>query len=153
MGILHLANINFEWELETRSSLSLKEGFQTHPNFLQLQFLPLLFADKEDGVALTHLPPPGYLKSLEKLGFELPSLHLLDEENLTYDRVESWGWSLSVERWADQCNLLYAPPPFVTIRELASKIFALNPSNASASKAAQPPKILRTYCAKYDTGS
>lgn len=146
MGILHLANINFEWELETHSSLSLKEAFQVHPNFLQLQFLPLLFAGKEAGALVTHLPPESYLMSLEAMGLELPSLHLMDEKDLPYDRIESWGWSESVEKWADHQNLLYAPPPFLKIRELASKTFAFTHSpNLPGAKLLHTPAEVESW--------
>ena len=126
MAILHLANIFFEWELETGCKLELKKSFYLHPNFLQLQFLPLLFAHHKDGVAVTHFPPPSYIKSLERLGFNLPSIHLIDEPPTCYDRIESWGWSHIVAKWANLKGLMYTPPSFRIIKTHASKEFAFS---------------------------
>lgn len=128
MSILHLANVFFEWELETRSQHELKESFYLHPNFMQLQFLPLLFAHHEDGVAVTHFPPTSYIKYLESLGFKLPAIHLIEDPPTSYDHVESWGWSQIVERWADSKGLMYTPPPFQAVQDIASKAFAFSHS-------------------------
>ena len=70
MSKLFLANTSFELELEN-PSLDLKTIFQKHPNFLQLQFLPVLFAKEKDYVVVTAYPPDEYLLSLEKRGFKV----------------------------------------------------------------------------------
>ena len=126
MGILHLANIFFEWEFARPFKLELKKSFYLHPHFLQLQFLPLLFADQKDGVAVTHFPPSAYLKSLERLGLKLPAIHLIDDPPRCYERVESWGWSQTIKKWADSHGIAYNPPPFQAIAPLASKEFAFS---------------------------
>jgi hypothetical protein len=114
---LHIANVNFEWELETRSPLPLKEAFSVHPNFLQLQFIPFLYAPEGDGVVVTHHPPEGYLED------KAARLHLFDEEITGYDRIETWGWSEAIKRWT---HLPYPIP--IKLRELASKVFAFTHS-------------------------
>ncbi|NGX51326.1 MAG: [Butirosin acyl-carrier protein]--L-glutamate ligase [Chlamydiae bacterium] len=117
MKRLHIANVNFEWELETRSNLSLKEAFSVHPNFLQLQFLPFLYAPEGDGVVVTHPPPAGYLDD------KPARLHLFDETITGYDKIETWGWSDAIKRWT---TLPYVIPS--RLRELASKAFAFTHS-------------------------
>ena len=117
MKTLHIANVNFEWELETQSQLSLQEAFGVHPNFLQLQFIPFLYAPEGDGVVVTHHPPKEYLED------KTATLHLFDEKITGYDRIETWGWSEAISRWTD---LPYVIPE--KLRELASKVFAFTHS-------------------------
>lgn len=117
MKTLHIANVNFEWELETKSQLSLKEAFEIHPNFLQLQFIPFLYAPKGDGVVVTHRPPKGYLDD------KAATLHTFDEQITGYEQIETWGWSEAISRWTD---LPYIVPE--KLRELASKVFAFTHS-------------------------
>ncbi|MCB1109659.1 MAG: ATP-grasp domain-containing protein [Chlamydiia bacterium] len=114
MKTLHICNVNFEWELETHSSLGLKESFMVHPNFLQLQFLPFLYANEGDGMVVTHHPPqvPDHL-----------TLHTYEETVEGYDRLETWGWSKAIQKWAP----LPHPVP-QHLRELASKTFAFTHS-------------------------
>lgn len=130
MRSLHIANVNFEWELKEKLLLLPQQSFATHPYFLQLQFLPLLYAKSTDGVAVTHLPPSAYLTSLEKIRSPLPTLHLFGEPlERHYEKIESWGWSQSVKRWADTQKLFYHPPPFPLIYEMASKLFPFTHSS------------------------
>ncbi|MCB1107612.1 MAG: hypothetical protein KDK76_05920 [Chlamydiia bacterium] len=114
MKTLHVCNVNYEWELETRSFLGLKESFMVHPNFLQLQFLPFLYANDGDGVVVTHYPlsiPPHL------------NIHLFEDQIEGYDSIETWGWSKAIERWT---KLPYRVPDH--LREMASKAFAFTHS-------------------------
>ncbi len=114
MKTLHICNVNFEWELETHSSTEIKESFMIHPNFLQLQFLPFLYANKGDGVVVTHLPSeiPNHL-----------NVHLFEDKIEGYDRIETWGWSEAIEKWTD---LPYSVPKHLS--EMASRTFSFTHS-------------------------
>jgi len=145
MKTLHICNVNFEWELETRSKLSVKEAFLTHPTFLQLQFLPFLYAKEGDGVVVTHLPPnpPSHL-----------TIHLFDEEVSGYDQIDTWGKSEAIKRWT---SLPYYVPEH--LRDLTSKVFAFTHSpNLPGSRLLRSkeeleeflneppyPKVIKTY--------
>src|SRR3990167_44210 len=128
MTILYIGNTNFEWELETNSKLSLIEGFQIHPNFMQLQFLPLLYGNSNNHIAVTHMPSPIYLEELKRLGFSLPKIDLFEPNERSYEKIESWGWSRNIKKWADQKEIEYSPPPFPIIKEHASKVFSFSHS-------------------------
>ena len=129
MTILYIANTNFEWELETNSKFSLVQGFHIHPNFLQLQFLPLLYGNSSNHVAVTHMPPPTYLEELQRLGFSPPKIDLFESKDTqSYEKIESWGWSRNIKKWADKREIDYSPPPFPIIKEHASKVFSFSHS-------------------------
>lgn len=129
MTILYIGNTNFEWELETNSKFSLMQGFQIHPNFLQLQFLPLLYGNSNNDIAVTHMPPLTYLEELKRLGFSLPKIRLFDsDETHSYEKIESWGWSKNIKKWAEKREIDYSPPPFPIIKEHASKVFSFSHS-------------------------
>ena len=91
MSLLHIANTNFEAELASSEPLAITTSIQTHPIFMQLQFLPLIYGDSKDGLAVTHAPHPS---------FNTPQWHLFDEKNFPYDKVESWGASRNIAAWA-----------------------------------------------------
>lgn len=114
MKTLHICNVNFEWDLGANSKLGLKESFMVHPNFMQFQFLPLLYGKEGDGVVVTH-PPPIKIGKM--------NIHLFDEKVTGYDRIETWGWSKRIEEWTD---LPYEVPP--CLREVASKKFSFTHS-------------------------
>jgi len=108
MKILHIANTDFEDELlnQKRSALNLIH--------LQLQFLPTLYADPEDGIGVTHLPieatsSPFYLLSCDKC---------------PYSQVESWGASREIAQWAKGHRLQYSMPPWEVVRTVNSKEFS-----------------------------
>ena len=128
MGVLHIANTDFEWELKTGNTYPLEEGLYRHPYFLQLQYLPLLYANEEDGVLLTHRPPKTYLNYLKKRGFLLPKIHLFHDTHFPYESVESWGWSNNVKTWATEHRLIYNPPPMHYVKMLTSKVFSFTHS-------------------------
>ena len=53
---VYIANTNFEFELAQPTTLSLQESWRKRPHCLQLQFIPLLFAESTDTVAVLHYP-------------------------------------------------------------------------------------------------
>ncbi len=113
--MLHIANTSFELELAEEQIPDISVLIQSHPIFLQLQFLPLLYARPEDGMAVTHTPSPA---------FTTPRWHLLEETQLPYDRVESWGASRAIKVWADKRGLSYAMPPWDVVKLVNSKAFS-----------------------------
>lgn len=117
MKKLHIGNVNFEWELKTRSTLPFKQAFLVHPNFLQLQFLPLLYADATDDILITHLPQK-----------PTPNLKLIAETDFANDKLETWGWSQTAKTWAEKVGAIYEPPPFPIVRDVASKVFSFTHS-------------------------
>lgn len=110
--MLHIANTDLEFELTQTQDIPLEQALRRNRIVHQLQFLPLLYKAKEDGVCVTDAPMDG------------PSCHLLSETDLNYDRVESWGASRTVAKWAKQHNLSYDMPPWDVIKEVNSKAFS-----------------------------
>jgi hypothetical protein len=117
MTILHIANANFESELSASKPTTVAALIQSHPIFLQLQFLPLLYAGPDDAVAVTHAPSTFF-----------PRVHLLDEKNFSYEGVESWGASPSVAAWAEKRKLDYAMPRWDVVKQVNSKVFSFGES-------------------------
>ncbi len=135
MKTLHVCNVNFEWELEHRSKLGIKDSFLVHPNYLQLQFLPFLYAKPGDGVVVTHRPseaPDGI------------AVHLFEETIGGYDALDTWGWSKAIERWSP---LPYKVPD--CLREVASKAFAFTHSpNLPGAKLLHHPEEVKAWIAE-----
>jgi len=115
MSLLHIANANFESELASDQSTTVAALIQSHPIFLQLQFLPLLYAQPDDGIAVTHAPS-SFVRGC----------HLLDEKTFPYERVESWGASRCIAAWAKKRNLAYNMPEWNTVKQVNSKAFSFS---------------------------
>jgi hypothetical protein len=129
MPKLHIANTFFEWELETQQKLSLNEAFLQHPIFLQLQFLPVLYADPEDAIVLSDPPPSDYASSLKSLGILNPRHFILDEKIPFPDTdIESWGPSLLIAAWAKKNSLTYSIPDWNVAKKVHSKLFSFDHS-------------------------
>jgi hypothetical protein len=125
MPNLHIANTSFEWELAQSHIPSLLSAMQQHPIYLQLQFLPFLYADSKDGVLVTHQPPDEFWEALSKLKIKPAKLHLLsDPGELPYKQVLSWGASRSVAAWSKTHKLPYASPSWDAICQSNSKEFS-----------------------------
>lgn len=116
MLFLHIANTNFEAELAANRPTTVAALIQSHPIFMQLQFLPLLYAEPGDGIAVTHAPSPFF-----------PGCHLLEENHFPYERVESWGASPSIAIWAEK-KLAYAMPDWEVVKLVNSKAFSFSQS-------------------------
>lgn len=117
MPVLHIANANFESELASPDSMTVEALIQRHPIFLQLQFLPLLYAAPEDGLAVTHNPWPSSKQC-----------HLFNETHFPYKRIESWGASPSVAAWAGKKKLAYSMPDWNVVKQVNSKAFSFTES-------------------------
>jgi hypothetical protein len=119
MPLLHIANANFEAELASEKPAAIATWIQSHPIFLQLQFLPLIYAEPGDGIAITHAPHPD---------FKMPKWHLLGEKHFSYEQIESWGASRSLAAWAEKKKVPYAMPDWEVVKRVNSKAFSFNES-------------------------
>ena len=129
MDKLHIANTFFEWELETAPKMSLSEAFLQHPIFRQLQFLSILYADKNDFVLLSDLPDASYWEDLSAKGIAIPPYFTLDEKKFSKDfTLESWGPSQLVAEWAARRSLRYEIPDWQIVKRVNSKQFSFEKS-------------------------
>lgn len=125
MSKLHIANTNFEWEIAENKILPVDQALEKHQVFLQLQFLPFLYADPKDGVAVTGEPEKTFWHGLETLKIRPPKMHLLDSQKpLPYDSLESWGASRNIQDWATQHQLAYSIPSWDVVAKVNSKEFS-----------------------------
>ncbi len=128
MTKLHLANTNFEWEIAANKIYPVEKGLENHQIFLQLQFLPFLYADPKDGVAVTHEPNDHFWKALELEGIQPSELHLLSSKKVPYDQVETWGASRNAAEWAKHHKISYEIPAWDIIAKVNSKEFSFTNS-------------------------
>lgn len=118
MSLIHVCNTFFERELETSSPSSpssnrpLAEWMRSHAIILQLQFLPLLYASKDDRILVSDLPDNPD-----------PRLVLLDHFPLGQipDQISDWGPSLAIQA-CSRCS--YLIPNWEAVRQINSKIFS-----------------------------
>lgn len=122
---LHIANTFFEWELEKQPACSLSEAFHKHPIFAQLQFLPVLYAEANEGVLLSEQPTAEYLTTLQALNISPPRMcALLDPMIADFKEIESWGPSKLIAEFANSHNLIYSMPQWDVVRHVNSKRFS-----------------------------
>lgn len=129
--IVHIANtdVEFEFAHPMELSLELEQNWSRHSLCLQLQFLPLLYAQPQDIVAVTALPQSNYLTALQDTGWwpeGLPHLALLQEKEIFQGKeCHSWGPSRQVQAWAKARQMKYAiPQDWQTICHVNSKAFS-----------------------------
>ena len=169
MRAVHIANTNFEFELNHPSSLSIEESLSKNSLCLQLQFLPFLFANENDAVAITRMAAPNYFKQLKNMlnVKQLPHPILLKEEpSINCTSCSSWGPSQQVARWAHHHHLLYTiPNDWEMIKKINGKDFSSTYSSLKKTTLitnildlniwlAQPfyPKVLKTCFGLSGTG-
>jgi hypothetical protein len=111
MSQAHLCNTFFEMELDGKSR-PLISWLRSHPVITQLQFLPLLYAKRDDLILVSDLPENSdpRLHRLTDIPPELP--------------IEHWGPSLAIAAW----NPNYPKPNWDLIRTINSKIFSFTQS-------------------------
>jgi hypothetical protein len=120
MPKLHIANTFFEWELETEPQAGLREAFSQHPIFLQLQFLPVVYAEPKDALLISDLPDPEYCPSFRRFA--------LEDKVIPADEIESWGPSQLIAEWAKKRGLKYSIPEWAVVKEVNSKRFSFENS-------------------------
>ncbi len=125
MAKLHIANTNFEWELGETKTPALDKALERNQIYLQLQFLPFLYADAKDGVYVTNEPEKEFWQQLDSLKINPPKLHLLkDNEKLPYTQIDSWGASRSVLLKAGEREIPYSIPSWDVVSKVNSKEFS-----------------------------
>lgn len=151
MSKLHIANTFFEHELssmtiatgqgmrenphtqniEARSKTHASDCFGiTHemrrsPIYLQLQFLPYLYADPSDGLAVSDLPDPNYYNTLKDWKLPRLNVHSLEERSIpSYEQIESWGASQLIAAWAKEHRLPYITPDWPLLKTINAKSFS-----------------------------
>jgi hypothetical protein len=123
MPKLHIANVDFEFELSSAHRMPLQQGLERHPLFLQLQFMPLLYADPDDYVVVTAFPDEDYFQRLQFLG-PLPKLILLSQPAPQNVEIVPWGNSQEVAAWAEEKRLAFALPAWDSVLRVNSKEFS-----------------------------
>lgn len=125
MSTLHICNTNFERELGQKNPPPLAHAFDQHEVFLQLQFLPFLYAPPEDGVLVTDIPEPNFWEKLEALQIKPPKLHHISSSSFSaYTQIQSWGYSLKIREWAEKNRIPYSMPDWQMIKRVNSKLFS-----------------------------
>lgn len=136
MKAIHLANTDFEFELADSRSVTIEQALTQIPLCLQLQFMPLLYARTDEGIAVTALPSADFIDHLLQLGLwrsknDLPSFIPLDT-SLQFKQIPciSWGFSKRVHAWASDRDLFYPIPDWEIVKRVNSKLFSFleNPS-------------------------
>lgn len=113
MSVIHICNTFFENELESPpSSRSLISWLRSHPVILQLQFLPLLYAEKEDSILVSDPPDP----CEERIS--------LLETYRGKGKIADWGPSQAIARWAKKQCIPYLIPDWEIVRTVNSKIYS-----------------------------
>lgn len=113
---VHLANTDAEFEYANPDleKVSFINSWSQHSLCLQLQYLPLLYAEPGDLVAVTSFPDESYLTQLVKTewGSKSISKMILIEEGDPLAGLEclSWGHSKRVKEWAEKRRAKYAMP-------------------------------------------
>ncbi len=128
MSVIHLTNTQFEQELESLD-FDLEKSFEKSPIYLQLQYLPLLYAKPEDLIVVTAFPEEkewNRVTTLLKKQFGIEAASLTLFSSCEKGTVLSWGSSRSVAKWAKENNLFYQIPNWDVIREINGKPFAFD---------------------------
>jgi len=117
MSILHLCNSFFEFELAGSLPSTLEEAMVSDAIFLQLQFLPLSYANPGEKTLVSELPS----------NFPTEPFALL--ETPPKDGVlQTWGASLLIKEWADKWSLEYEIPPWDVVKRVNSKVYSFEKS-------------------------
>ena len=126
MSKLHIANTFVEWELETDPEIALEKAFHLHPVYLQLQFLPLLYANADDCLLVTDLPAEETLNIPE---IAPPQLSLLSGKiDCSHGEIEAWGPSRLIAKWAQDHHCRYHLPDWSVAKKVNSKQFSFENS-------------------------
>ena len=159
---VYLANTDAEFEYADAAHGSFSHSWSKYPLCLQLQYLPLLYADPDDLVAVTSIPDESYLVRLMQKDWwakGLPKMILIDQaQNLNGVECLSWGPSRRVKAWAELSGASYTmPSDWAVVCTVNSKAFSFRycslPNAARLEneeellrwlKANAGPKVLKT---------
>jgi hypothetical protein len=115
---LHIANTNFEAELEVAKPLPLLELLSKPKFAIQLQYLPLLYKEKEDGVLVTF--------QSDKVQEDI--FHLGQHVFSKNDHLVSWGHSESIQNFCLQKGCKYINLHKDCVKKVNSKLFSFEVS-------------------------
>ncbi len=117
MPHIHIANIDFEQELQSKTD--------THPIYLQLQFLPLLYQKPEDALLVSQKPSTSYLENLAKKNiYQGQKIYCYEDTIPKNSTIESWGYSKKIALFAKKHALIYDMPDINTVKTVHSKLFS-----------------------------
>lgn len=127
---VHLCNTFFEHELENPTPKPVLHWLRSHPLFLQLQFLPLLYAEPHDTILVSDLPPNPD-----------PRLRLFSE---SFGPLELWA-PLRGENWPLIQQLNSKIFTYINAPQLSGSALLSTPQEAARWIALTPgPKVLKT---------
>jgi hypothetical protein len=126
MAKIRIANTQFEWELEQKSTPTLEPSFHIHPIYLQLQFLSYLYSEESDVALTTIFPDPDYRKRLQKLGLKIPQTQLFSTKNLARAEIDCWGTTPSIANFAEIQKLPFSMPTWASMKKFNSKEFSFS---------------------------
>ena len=137
-SLVHIANTDVEFELAHLSSRSLEKSWNRYPLCLQLQFLPMLYAQADEWVAVTQLPDASYMELLQDhpwFQHGIPQLTLLSHPSLAANsHCLPWGHSPQIQAWATKNRVFYHhPTPWSMIQSVHSKKFSFQFSDLPQS--------------------
>lgn len=126
---IHIANTNVEFEYAASFSEPLEHSLSRHALCLQLQFLPLLYAQPSDIVAVTAMPDQAYFAALQQQIEWWPdgSPRLVLLHNVAPFQGKqclSWGPSRQVQTWAEARQVNYPFPNWEVAQLINSKAFS-----------------------------
>lgn len=127
MSILHLCNTFFEWELSGNAPPNLEEALTQFPIFFQLQYLPLVYSNPEDGILVSEKP-----NNSKRDNF------FLIKDRPRFSRLETWGHSKLAKAWADDRGIAYDIPPWDLVKKVNSKAYSFEKSPLPGAKLIHP---------------
>lgn len=130
--LLHVANTSLEWELESSFNErlppkeALASALEHNSIYLQLQFLPFLYAAPGDAVLVSHPPSLDYASVRQQYG--LPDLKIINIRAPSLEggfELAPWGHSKLLARWASShSEISYTIPNWPVVQEVNSKAFS-----------------------------
>lgn len=160
--MLYIGNAFFEMELEGKTPPDLFKTFKMNAIIEQLHYLPLLYLDADATLLVADYPSEEYLEHLKSYGVTPPKMILeKDILKLSFEKIESWGASSLIQKWAERYQIPYMAPPLDIAKLMNSKLYhakhaprlpysALISSEAELVKALQAP--LLDWVLKTDQG-
>lgn len=129
MSTLHIANTDFEFELaQPNDGLSIPEIWEKYSLCLQLQFLPLLFADQQDALVVTHLPDEDFVSQFVRNSWnkdqKLPHFFQFTDEIPSHFQCLPWGASQRITKWLKEKKISTPLPAWETVLKINSKAFS-----------------------------
>ncbi|MBA3721616.1 MAG: hypothetical protein H0W88_04370 [Parachlamydiaceae bacterium] len=142
MKTIHIANTDFEFELANDDiSIPIDQAWNNKTMCLQLQYLPLIYADESDAIALTTLPDQLFIEYFSSLPWrskaKLPAFIPIGTKQKfdEYDRCVSWGASRKIQQWANERGVYYTMPEWEIVKKINSKAYSFSNSPPLANSA------------------